>query len=92
MLPENSTKVVLAYCVLHDFVRRREKPGNEPANDDSTNFSNLQEKAADANEFAVSTHPGGTCHDAVKFRNQFAELFLLTFSVPRQFERANVVD
>ncbi|GFO44272.1 hypothetical protein PoB_007077700 [Plakobranchus ocellatus] len=92
MLPENATKVVLACCVLHNFVKRGEKPDNEPANDDTIDFSNQQEKAADANRSAVPTHPGRPCQEAVNMRNQFAELFLSTLSVPWQFDRANVVD
>ncbi|GFN91167.1 protein alp1-like [Plakobranchus ocellatus] len=70
MLPENAIKVVLACCVLHNFVRRRE--GVSLDNIESNEIDNSWFKM-EKNTSATIGRPG---KQALDIRDEFAELFI----------------
>ncbi|XP_005089117.1 uncharacterized protein LOC101849971 [Aplysia californica] len=85
MKPETAVKVVLSCCALHNFVRKRDEDENSDLIDDNDN--SLFQMEADTS--ATIGRPG---QQALDIRNEFAELFLFTLSVPWQFDRAQLVE
>ncbi|GFO21950.1 Pol polyprotein [Plakobranchus ocellatus] len=86
MLPENAIKVVLACCVLHSFVRRRE--GVSLDNKESNEIDNSWVQM-EGNTSATIGRPG---KQVLGIRDEFADIFLTTLSVPWQFDRAQLTD
>ncbi|GFO37591.1 protein antagonist of like heterochromatin protein 1 [Plakobranchus ocellatus] len=86
MLSKNAIKVVLACCVLHNFVRRREGVSldNIVSNEIDNSWFQME-----GNTSATIGRPG---KQALDIRDEFAELFLTTLPVPWQFDRAQLTD
>ncbi|GFN85198.1 hypothetical protein PoB_001170400 [Plakobranchus ocellatus] len=86
MLPENAIKVVLACCVFHNFVRRRE----------GVSLDNIESNEIDNSWFQMEGDTSATIgrpgKQAIDIRDEFAEIFLITLSVPWQFDRAQLTD
>ncbi|GFN80992.1 hypothetical protein PoB_000749800 [Plakobranchus ocellatus] len=86
MLSENAIKVVLACCMLHNFVRKGE----------GVSLDNIESNEKDNSWFQMegdtSATIGRPCKQALDIRDEFAKLLLTTLSVPWQFDRAHLND
>ncbi|GFO27768.1 protein antagonist of like heterochromatin protein 1 [Plakobranchus ocellatus] len=86
MLSENAIKMVLACCVLHNFVRKGE--GVSLDNIESNEIDNSWVQM----EGDTSATIGRPSKQTLDIRDQFAELFLTTLSVPWRFDSAQLTD
>lgn len=84
--PENVSKIVLACCVLHNFVRKRD---GIMAEDSESNCAErpLQQSGAGT----ATTHlTGRPTQEAMEVRDKFSRLFMTNLSVPWQYESAHI--